>query len=358
MSKKQGIPTGTALAMIGLILAIVIGASSGVLALVNGKMSAYEKTTPDAALQAYMKQIEKQDYTELYQQFQTRTGSLSSEADFTAAMNTIYGDVDFKDLNYVKDDKSAEGYEGTYGVYSKGRKVSTLNLRKENETWLVETVMQSSGNLSYLIDAPAEAQVKVNGILLGSDYVKETKVPAGTFDRYKTSSAAPTVTRYQISELMSQPEITAEGYVVVKDAYEERFYVGQAASGEIKSAGEKTMTAIAEAAARYATGDGGLGTLTGYFLSGSEFAAKIRTMDNQWYTGHAGVKFENAEVLDLIQIGEHDLVGKVIFDYTVLSNTYGNRTYHCGYQIVLTHSSGSWKAIDLVVNNDLNPANN
>ena len=42
-SKKQGIPTGTALAMIGLILAIVIGASAGVLALVNGKMSAYEK---------------------------------------------------------------------------------------------------------------------------------------------------------------------------------------------------------------------------------------------------------------------------------------------------------------------------
>ena len=80
-----------------------------------------------------MKQIEKQDHTELYQQFQTRTGSLSSEADFTAAMNTIYGDVDFKGLNYVKDDKSAEGYEGTYGVYSKGRKVSTLNLRKENE---------------------------------------------------------------------------------------------------------------------------------------------------------------------------------------------------------------------------------
>lgn len=69
--------------------------------------------------------------------------------------------------------------------------------------------------------------------------------------------------------------------------------------------------------------------------------------------GACGVKFENAEVLDLIQIGEHDLVGKVIFDYTVLSNTYGNRTYHCGYQIVLTHSSGSWKAIDLVVNNDL-----
>ena len=111
--------------------------------------------------------------------------------------------------------------------------------------------MQSSGNLSYLIDAPADAQVKVNGILLGSDYVKESNVPAGTYDRYKTSSAAPTVTRYEISELMSEPEITAEGYVVVKDAYEERFYVGKAASGDVKSAGEKTMTAIAEAAARY-----------------------------------------------------------------------------------------------------------
>ena len=58
-----------------------------------------------------MKQIEKQDYTELYEQFQTRTGSLSSEADFSTAMNTIYSDVDFKDLSYVKDDKSAEGYE-------------------------------------------------------------------------------------------------------------------------------------------------------------------------------------------------------------------------------------------------------
>ena len=148
MSKKQGIPTGTALAMIGLILVIVIGASAGVLALVNTKMSAYEKTTPNAALEAYMKQIEKQDYTELYEQFQTRTGSLSSEADFSTAMNTIYSDVDFKDLSYVKDDKSAEGYEGTYGVYSGGKKVSTLDLRKENETWRVETVMQSSGNLS------------------------------------------------------------------------------------------------------------------------------------------------------------------------------------------------------------------
>ena len=358
MSKKQGIPTGTAMAMIGLILVIVIGASAGVLTLVNAKMSAYEKTTPNAALEAYMKKIEKQDYSELYEQFQTRTGSLSSEADFNATMNTIYGNVDFQDLSYVKDDKTAEGHEGTYGVYSDGKKVSTLNLRKENDAGQVETVMQSSGNLSYLIDAPAAAQVKVNGIVLGSDYVKETQVPAGTFDRYKTSSAAPSVTRYEISELMSEPEISADGYKVVKDAYEERFYVGSEATGEVKNAGEKTMIAIAEATARYATGDGGLGTLTGYFLTGSEFATKIRTMDNQWYTSHAGVKFENAEVIDLIQIDDDDLVGKVIFDYTVLSNTYGNRTYHCGYQIVLTRSSGSWKAVDLVVNNDLNPANN
>ncbi|MCH1940335.1 NTF2-like N-terminal transpeptidase domain-containing protein [Holdemania massiliensis] len=358
MSKKQGIPTGTAMAMIGLILVIVIGASAGVLTLVNAKMSAYEKTMPNAALEAYMKKIEKQDYSELYEQFQTRTGSLSSEADFNATMNTIYGNVDFQDLSYVKDDKTAEGHEGTYGVYSDGKKVSTLNLRKENDAWQVETIMQSSGNLSYLIDAPAAAQVKVNGILLGSDYVKETQVPAGTFDRYKTSSAAPSVTRYEISELMSEPEISADGYKVVKDAYEERFYVGSEAAGEVKNAGEKTMIAIAEAAARYATGDGSLGTLTGYFLTGSEFATKIRTMDNQWYTSHAGVKFENSEVIDLIQIDDDDLVGKVIFDYTVLSNTYGNRTYHCGYQIVLTRSSGNWKAVDLVVNNDLNPANN
>ena len=51
MSKKQGIPTGTALAMIGLILVIVIGASAGVLALVNTKMS-----VPNVSYNIYDKQ--------------------------------------------------------------------------------------------------------------------------------------------------------------------------------------------------------------------------------------------------------------------------------------------------------------
>ena len=59
MIKKQGIPTGTAMARIGLILVIVIGASAGVLTLVDAKMSAYEKTAPNAALEAYMKKNSK-----------------------------------------------------------------------------------------------------------------------------------------------------------------------------------------------------------------------------------------------------------------------------------------------------------
>lgn len=358
MSKntKPGIPMKKALMMIGLIVVIVIAASAGVLAVVNGKMSAYEKTTPLAAFGSYMDKVEAQNYEPLYTQFQERTESLSSFEDFTKVMNEIYDGADFNDLSYVKEDKTTGTQEGTYAVYSGGKKLSVIDLSKNDSgQWSVETVMQSGGNLSFLIDVPEGAEVKVNGIALTDAYLKEKKIAAEAFWGVTDSSIAPVVNRYEITDMMSEPAITAEGYLVVKDALKDQYYIGKAPDALTQAAGEKLMLQISEAAARFATADGSLSTLTSNFISSCNFIKRIKTMDNQWYTGHSGVKFENGEVLNLIQLSDSDMIGQVVFDYTVLSNAYGNRTYHCGYQIVLTHTGGSWKAVDLIVNNDLNP---
>ena len=354
---KTKIPMGNALILIAVVTAMVLGASFGVNAIFTGRMKAFEKATPNAAMIAYMEKVENKDYTELYQQFKERTGSLSSEQDFITAMDEIYDGVQFDDIKFIKDDKTTEEQAGTYTVSSEGLKVSTLDLSRENDQWVVETRMDTAGDLSILIDAPKKAEITLNGVVLSDEYITDKEADSSLFDRFITNAPIPSVVRYQVDDLMSVPEITSEGHIVVRDAFDGRFHVGDQPTAEEQKEAEKVILAIAEAASRYATGDGTLRTLSSYFVGGSEFISKINTMDTRWYTAHNGVSFDNGQVFDLIRLNEEEMLGKVTFDYTVYSQRYGDRVYHCGYQIILSETNGTWKALDLTVNNDLHPEN-
>ena len=354
---KTKIPMGNALVLILAAAAMIIAASFGVNAIFTGRMKAFEKATPAAALAAYMEKVENQDYTELYEQFKQRTGSLSSEQDFITAMNDLYEGINFDDIKFIKDDRTSEEQTGTYTVSSEGLKVSTLNLSRENDQWIVETKMDTAGDLSVIIEAPAGVEVKLNDVVLSDEYVIDKEADSALYDRFITNAPVPVVVRYQVDNLMSAPEITSEGHTVVRDAFDGRFYIGDQPTAEEQKEAEKIILAIAEAASRYATADGSLRTLASYFVGGSEFISKINTMDTRWYTVHNGVSFDNGEVFDLIRLNEEEMLGKVTFDYTVYSQRYGDRVYHVGYQLILSETNGTWKALDLTVNNDLHPAN-
>lgn len=353
MNKTQKIPTRQALMLLGTVLLVVLAASLGVLALVNSRMSAYEKTTPEAAVSTYLQQVQQRQFHDLYTAYQNRTGSLSSEDDFARAMEDL-AQADPDSLTTVY----ADNEDGTISctVYSNNQSLALLTLRQQQQQWQVEVQLPEEENLSYLIDAPRQAQVLVNGIALDERYRKEDEVPSAAFERYSGSSiTVPQVSRYEISDLMSPPEVSAEGYQVVMDALEPRFFIGTQPNEQQRQQLEETMRAIAEAAARFTTADGSLSALTRYFLNGSEFLSRIRTMDNQWFTGHAGVRFEQAEISDLILLSDTSAIGKITFDYTVESDVYEDRTYTCGYQITLVQNNGRWAAVDLVINNDLHP---
>lgn len=350
MKKNQEISMKSAISILCMVLGVLLLSSLGVLSLVNGKLSSFEKNTPEGIFSSYMVKVSEQKYDQLYEEFQSRTQSLSSKEDFSQAIQEIYQDVNFDELSYVKENKTTSSMEGPYGVYGNGKKIATLNLVQENNKWQVETLI-NGGTLSYLVEIPSDATVQINGITLDETYLKESNVASAGYRHMTNQDNAPKVNRYEITNMMSAPTITLDGYTSMKDALEDQLYVGKVLTGDLKDSTEKLLLNIGKSASLFATSDGSLGTLTGYFINDCDFVKRIKTMDNQWFTTHSGHSFANETVTDVIQIADDSIIGNVNFDYTIESNTYGNRVYHVGYQISLLNVNGTWKAVDLIVNN-------
>lgn len=350
-TKKVGLKRTAGIIIMLVVLLACVGTSILVVQMTKSNLASKEAKLPESAISLYLKQVKNNDFNAIYENSLIIEPHLNSKADYEQAIKEIYDGVNLDKLVIMSKDN--ENGDNLYDLFEGNVRIATVKLIKTGDNkWLATTLFQGDNN--YIVEVPEGVTIQVNGLDVGSDYIKQSAVPATNFSGLKDTSKAPKVTRYELTNLISEPQITVDGtgYTMIKDVLSNTYYVGK---GTINSDLENTILSAAKTVARYPTKDGTLGAISAITITNSDFYDRVKTMDNQWYAAHNVSQFSNEEVLTIVQQDENSMIGNVIFDYLIASGST-SKEYHIGYQISFLKVNGAWKIAGFAIDNELNPA--
>ena len=112
---------------------------------------------------------------------------------------------------------------------------------------------------------------------------------------------------------------------------------------------------IREAATTYAmmiSEDASFSDLRPYLYRQSETYDALASFNNQYFSTHDSVRFDNVQVTDLIVFGDGEgFMGTISFDYIVTIEGQTSRTYSSTYQMTWLDVDGEYLCSNLVIAN-------
>lgn len=350
MTKKKGITTKVAGIVLALVLVACIATSFILVQITKSTYSNREADLPESAISVYLEQVKNNEFGRIYENSLLIEPHLNSKDDYVQAIKDIYKDVDLGNLMFSPE--PSENDDLLYGIYDGNVKVAVVKLIKSTSgKWLLTTLFNGDNN--YTVEVPQGVTIKVNGLDVGDEYIKATNQPATNFSGLKDTTNAPKVTRYVLTNLISQPEITIDspGYVMIEDVLSQAYYVGKdATTSDLKS----VVLESAKTIARYPTKDGSFASVSAITINNSDFYERLKTMDNQWYASHNVSSFSNENVLSIVQQDENSMIANVVFDYLIGAGST-TKEYNIGYQMSFLKVNGTWKVAGFAIDNELNP---
>lgn len=312
---------------------------------------AEEAKLPESAITTYLNHLKDGDYEGVYQDSLIVDPHLNSEADYTAKLQEVYGDIDPSQVEFAGLDDTDGSKE--YKLYYEGKFLATLKLIKSTDgSWLASTIF--SGDKDYTIEVPAGLSITANGIDVDKSYLTSTKVPASNFAGLADQENAPVVDVYQLKGLLGEPEIKVKGddsYGTLRDVVTSAIYVGKKTDDAELA---QTMIDDAEICASFPAQEATAGQVLAISVPGSDWYDRIGGMQNQWFTTPTSSKFSNQSATNIIQQSDDTMVGYVTFDYYA-TNGDVERTWYGGYQMTFLNVNGTWKIAGMGIDNELNP---
>ena len=305
----------------------------------------YEKQSINGALTQYVKDVTDRNWDKVYYE----------DSRYFTELNTKQSVIDF--LLYVYGDKKPGGMTFTwmetngntqyYDCYYRQSYISTLEVTRPpgSKVWKVRTLI---GSTNYEIDA-INSTFRINDIPITLEYEHEENHIPGAFEGYDLDEKLPTVTRYFISNLAGTPAIETEdsNHTSVRDESAFRYYVGPKATPEQYSDFANEISDTAMAYCEFITEDGTLYDLTRHLLPGTVFYDAVRSFDNQWFTTHDSIEYQNIAVSGVMPLGDKAFVGSISFDYVVTA-TNVSQTYSNAYQMYFVlDDNEEWKCINI-----------
>lgn len=346
MARKQKrkinlLPTFLILILVGLICVMI---SFTLLYIQKRQLMRKDALLPENAISTYIKNINQKRFDEIFETSLKVTPHLNKKEDYTQKLSEIYQNVSLDKVSYIK------VTDDTYQVVYQNQLLSTLKLVKENNRWLASTLF--NGDYNYSIEVPVNQTLSINGLAVGESYITEKNVLASNF-KASNQSNGPKVNIYTIENLISEPtiETNASNSKIMVDALTHHYYVGEESNdASIIAQIEK----VAETIAKYPTRDTTLAAVSSVALTSSDFYARIKSLDTQWYAKHNVAQISNMQVVDMIKQSDNSVLANVTFDFLVSSGS-ASKTYHIGYQLSLVNVSGTYQLAGIAIDNTLNP---
>ena len=316
-------------------------------------LTRYESRSVNGAMTEYMKLVNNKEWDKIYDEDIQYFAELNGRDAYTTYLESTYGGGDMKDATFTKSGMDASG-SVFYDVDLYSYKIAELELKKPegSSTWKVRTI---SNDTSYNFDLLDPAiGFKINDIEITGNYDSSDGNELSVFSELGLGDAIPTATRYTITGLIGTPTITVDDstkYIAVRNAQTEEYMIGPAATDDQYTEMSEAIQNAAFAYCKYITKDGTFYALTQLLYPGTTFYTNMTGFDNQWFSKHDSIDFQNIHVYDVLPVGDSAFIGSISFDYVIKTSDV-TKTYSSDYQtIFIKNKSGKWKMTNLVLNN-------
>ena len=334
-----------------LFLTLMIISGAGMFFLWN-MLDTYEQSTPEGAMSDYVRLLTQQNYDLIYKRSFDGFTQWNDAQSYTAWLKNRYEGVDLQRAVFTRKSYSEDRYQ-YYDMLVDQKTIATLELSwlETENRWNARTLVEDR---NFSIELFSSAEVLINGMPLTETNLTD---PSGRSDAYltlKDQQQSLPVTRYHIDGLVDVPEVTVSdpNMIVVKDALQDRFYVGQRPNTQQQ---QQMTQRIREAATTYAmmiSEDASFSDLRPYLYRQSETYDALASFNNQYFSTHDSVRFDNVQVTDLIVFGDGEgFMGTISFDYIVTIEGQTSRTYSSTYQMTWLDVDGEYLCSNLVIAN-------
>ena len=310
----------------------------------------YEAKSVNGAMSSYIKKVGEHKWSEIYQEDIENFVELNDEETYTSYLVWLYGDYNVSGMTFSFSGK--DDYSSYYDVYYQQEKICALEVRKpeRSQVWKVRTVSQ---NHSYTFDVLEDTEFSINNNEITDSYSHTDDNVPKAFENLGLDDEMPTVTRYTIDSFISAPTIqTSSDMMSIRDYSSDHFYIGRKPTNDELEEFNTEIEDTAVAYCKYITKDGTFYSLTQHLYPNTDFYYAISSFDNQWFSTHDSIEFQNTKIYDVMPIGDNAFIGSISFDYVVSASDV-TKTYTSSYQLFFVkNSAGNWRMTNLYILSD------
>ncbi|MEE3487322.1 MAG: hypothetical protein VZT48_04370 [Bulleidia sp.] len=340
---------------IGIIAATAVVSIFASRVYLSGKKKEYaalEAEMPESAITAYLTDVKKENYDELYSEAMQIDQPFASQDYYAQRIKDLYDGIDPDAVSYKLSSSDDNGR--TYQLSYDSKDLAQLRMIQNGEgTWLVATVFND--NTDYIVEVPAGLTLMANGIQVDSQYMTVSSTACSAYSGMYDQSSAPLVDVYEIRNINEDASFTIaddSSCIPVKGVVTGTVYLGQDASSDNEL--KQEMISDAETLAGYTAADRTLGEVSAISINGSDWYDRISGMQNYWFSEHTTSSFSNEDVLQIVRLSDNAVIADVVFDYYAANDSV-DRTWHCGYQMTMLNDGNGWKIAGMGIDDNMNP---
>ncbi len=306
----------------------------------------YERHSINGALTQYVKDVTDRKWDKVYREDRRYFTELNTKEAVTDFLFYVYGDKKPGGMTFSFANKD-ETYQ-YYDCYYRQSYIATLQIVKpeNSRVWKVRTLI---GSNNYEVETLNSSTFRINDIPITPDYKHEDNLVPGAYAGYELDDKLPRVSNYFIGNIVGTPAIVPENEnnIVIRDYTASRFMIGQKPDTSQRSEFAAAINDTAMAYCKYITEDGTLYDLKQHLLPGTVFYDAISSFNNQWFTTHESIDFQNIDIFDILPVGDNAFIGSIRFDYVVTA-TNVSQTYSNHYQMFfIRDNNNDWKCINI-----------
>lgn len=316
-------------------------------------LARYERQSVVGAMNRYMKNVANHNWDEIYRTDSTYFTEVNTKDNLITYLIYTYGNNHANGYTYSLVEETDTGMR-YYDAYYLSSKVSTLETYKPegSSTWKVRT-MVSAG--AYTFDALNDASFRINDVPISpTSFANEANHIPLAFEELKTGDTFPSVTRYTVENLVRAPDPVpedSENNMAVRDYSGNHYYIGPKPSADQYSEFAQNIEDTAMAYSRYITKDGTFYDLRRHLYPNTEFYYAIMSLDNQYFSSHDSIDFQDISISEVMPLGEDAFVGTIAYNVVVTAGD-NVKTYASTYQIFFVRNNDSWQATNIVTISD------
>lgn len=296
----------------------------------RGYLKKYEASHPVGAMNGYFAALAAGNTDKIIEQSGFPFDAYNTKEAYISYLSERYnGGVG--SWQYALTDNTDNTY--TYDVYENHKKMGTLTLSREKDTFAVRS--DWAYGVKTVIQSPQT--VLVNGAPLAMGQAETVAAFAGAKGTLPAVSAATV-------ETLKAPALSLDGVQAVLIEQKDGSVLVTPAPQDAAAVKTFAETA-AKTYALYISNDIERGKLTALMESGTPFASGVYAYDGKWYNKHISTDFQNMQVSEPIQWSADCFTVEVRFDF-VVRRTYDAHTYPTAYTVAV-RKANEYKVVNI-----------